>query len=115
MWHGANKAVRPVIAAESDLFAGSELERAVRAEVHEGIGSESVACPQIGRDVIVKRRRFGTVHDFEIIVAKSGGCLGNKHDIAEPEPCEGEISIFISKTVSGESAVDSLYVVFHLF
>ena len=114
MRHRSNKTVRPVLATQRHLLARCELQRAVGAEVHQGIGSETVPGPQISGNIIMGRSCIRAVNYLEVIVAKTGGCLRNKHYISELESCESEIPS-IAEAMSGERSVDRIDIGTHFF
>ena len=105
---GADEAVGPVLRAQRHLLARCELQGAVGTEVHDGVGSESVARPEVGGDIVVGRGGVGAVHNLEIVVAESGGRLRNEHDVAELQAAEGEAPPAVGHGVAGEGAVDGV-------
>ena len=59
--------------------------------MHDGIGLEHLAGPQVGSHVGIRRRRPGTVYQGEGILAHTGQWLGQQYDIAQLYPRHRQI------------------------
>ena len=66
-----DKCFTPITCAESYLLTWRELQAPVCTEVHQGIRSKDVACPQVRIDIRIGRRRGYTVDDLEVIIPNS--------------------------------------------
>ena len=71
----------PVAGGEGDLLARGELEAAMRAEVHQGICGEGVACPEVGGHVGVRGRSACAVDDGKAILTEARHGLRKEDDL----------------------------------
>ena len=78
-----DQCIRPVAAAQGDLLAWRELQRAVGAEVHHHVSFESVARPKVGGDIGVRRRGIRAVDDGKVVVARTRRQLRQQHHISQ--------------------------------
>ena len=108
---GADEAVGPVVGAKRGLLARRVFETAVRAEVHDGIGLETVTRPKVGSDVGVRRGGIGAVHNLEIVVAQTSHGLRHQHDVAELQSRHGEATVGRGHIRAGKIAIQSLHLV----
>ena len=72
MGDSPHQTVGPVILTQGYLFPWSEFQTAVSPEMTHGIGTETVARIQIGRNLIVRGRGMSPVYHLEIILSASG-------------------------------------------
>ncbi len=115
MWHVAYESVGPIVASERHLLARSELKGAVCAEVNKSVSLETIFCPKVCGDIIVRRSGVSAVHNLEIIIAQTCGGLRNQHDIAESESCQREIPFPIVQPMSRKLTVNGVNLFSHLF
>ena len=64
MRHVADENVWPVVVRQGDLLPRRELQASVCAEVHDGVGVETIAKPEIRRDIGMRRRHFHAMNDL---------------------------------------------------
>ena len=64
MRHVADENVWPVVVRQGDLLPRRELQASVCAEMHDGVGVEAVAKPEIRRDIGMRRRHFHAMDDL---------------------------------------------------
>ena len=102
----SDQRVRPVVAAQGDLLAGCEFQRAVRAEVNQHIGTESVARPKIRGYIGVRRCGIRAVYDGEIVVARTCGQLRQQHDITQLHTGQRQSAVVGGNIGAGELAVE---------
>ena len=82
--HVADQQVRVVVGPQATLLSGQPLLRAVRAEVHDGVGGVSLAHPEIGGEVEVVRRHLRVVEQLLLVAAGRG--LG-AHRLRQHDEC----------------------------
>ena len=114
MRRGANETVWPVEMAQCHLFAGGVFKASMGAEMDDGIGFESIARPEIGGNVGVRRGLVGAMHYFELVVAETSHRLGQQHDVAKLQPCHGQLPVSDSHIFAWEGAILVLHLVSEL-
>ena len=68
----AHKHVRPVSLRLGHVLPGREFQVAVRSEMDQRVGLESVLEIEIGRKIAVRRRYAGAVDQPEFVVTQPG-------------------------------------------
>ena len=86
----ADEGVRPVEGRQGNLLPRRELQAAVGAEVHDGVGAEGVPGPQVGGHVGMRRRLLCAVHEPERVVADARQGLRQDRDVAELHAGDGQ-------------------------
>ena len=94
MGHSADKSVCPVVIAESDLLARSELKASVCAEVNEGIGFETVLCPKIGSEIEMWGNCIYSMRYFEFVISECRRWLWHDYHITKTKAGNAETTIF---------------------
>ena len=79
----ADQPVRPARADSTDLLARHEFERAMRAEVQDGMGAEVLAQPAVERRERVRRRKALLEQEPHRIALVAEGRLHADEDVAE--------------------------------
>ncbi len=64
------------------VLAGQPLQRAVLAEVDDGVGAEAVLQPAVRGQVVVARRQLRVVVDRHRVLAEAARRLDQQHDVA---------------------------------
>ena len=106
--------VAPVIVAECHLLARCVFQGAVGSEVDECVGTEAVACPEIGGYIGVGRRLVGAVHDLEGVASLACHHLGHERHVAKLQSCHGELAVVGRHILAGEVAIELAHLL-HLF
>ena len=71
-----------IVLRQAHVLAVEPLERAVRADVDDGVGLEAFAQPGVGRDVLVMRRQvLGVIHLLRVL-APAARRLRQQRDVA---------------------------------
>ena len=100
------QAVAPVIAVECHLLARSIFQRAVGTEVDECVGTEAVACPEIGGHIGVGRCLVGAVDYLEGIASLASHHLWDERHVAKLQSCHGELAVCGRHILAGEVAIE---------
>ena len=72
----AERGVGAAARGQRGVLAGQPLERAVLAEVHDGVRLEPVLQPAVGAQVVVRRREVGVVVDRDRVLAEARAAAG---------------------------------------
>ncbi len=86
----AHQHVRPVRLRLGHVLSGREFQVAVRSEMDQRVGLESVLEIKIGRKIAVRRRHAGAVDQPEFVVTQRGAGLRKEQDITELQAGHGE-------------------------
>ena len=70
---------------QAQSLAGQPFQRAVLAQMHDGVGTELVRQPPVGREVMVARRQGRVVVDRDRVLAEAARRLDRQHDVAEAQ------------------------------
>ena len=90
--HVAERDVGEAAGRQPDALARQPLERAVLADVDDGVGAPPLVEPAVEREVVVGRRQVGRVVDGDGLSPKPrGGWMATQHP-AEVEPGEDQVA-----------------------
>ena len=93
VWKIGDERVRCIIVREPDVFSVEPLEGAVRADVDDSVGSEALAKPRVGGDVLMVRRQILRVIHLLAVLAPSARGLRQKRDVPELHGRDHQTSI----------------------
>ena len=75
---------------QADALARQPLQRAVLAQVQDGVGAENIADPAIVGDVMVGRRQVRAVVNGDGIFPKAPRGLQPHENVAQIDACDGQ-------------------------
>ena len=86
--HGqvCDRLVGEALGGHAERLAGEPFEVAVLAHVDDGIGTEVLAQPQVGGEVMVRGREIRVVVDADRVVTEAARWLHHHHDVAKAQP-----------------------------
>ena len=88
----AEHRVRRAFRAQAEPLAGQPFQRAVLAQVDDGISAELRGQPAVRGQVMVRRRQVGVVVDGDRVLAEPARRLDHQHHVAESQAGEHDIA-----------------------
>ena len=84
--------VRRALRAQAEPLAGQPLQRAVLAQVDDGVGAEVPGQPAVRGQVVVRRRQVGVVVDGHRVLAEPAWRLDHQHHVPEAQAGQHDVT-----------------------
>ena len=78
---------------QAEALAGQPLQRAVLAEVHDGVRAEAGFQPAVGGQVVVAGRQVGVVVDGHRVLAEPARRLDHHDHVPEPQAGQHDVAV----------------------
>ena len=78
---------------QAEALAGQPLQRAVLAQVHDGVRAEGGVQPAVGGQVVVRGRQVGVVVDGHRVLAEPARRLDHHDHVPEPQPGQHDVAV----------------------